>query len=115
VREVAYDPHFFQRSAELLERDGLTMVEFLQASGPMADAYQGFYQDAVEGRLCHTGDPVLAAHIDATAASKTERGWKIRKLNASKRIDATVACVLAAARARHYQPRQVPQVFWMDA
>jgi phage terminase large subunit-like protein len=115
VREVAYDPHFFQRSAELLEQAGITMVEFLQASGPMADAYQGFYQDALEGRLCHNADPVLQAHIDATAATRTERGWKIHKLEASERIDATVACVLACARARHHQPRQAPTVYWMEA
>src|SRR5205823_13864564 len=38
VREVAYDPHFFARSAQLLADEGLTMVEFLAASGPMADA-----------------------------------------------------------------------------
>ena len=38
------------RSAELLARERITMVEFLQASGPMADAYQGFYQLAREGR-----------------------------------------------------------------
>jgi phage terminase large subunit-like protein len=90
------------------------MVEFLQASGPMADAYQGFYQDALEGRLAHNGDPVLAAHIDATAADRTERGWKVRKLKASGRIDATVACVLAAARARHHKPRSGPQIYWME-
>ena len=49
VREVAYDPRYFARSAEILEEAGLTMVEFLQASGPMADAYQAFYQEALEG------------------------------------------------------------------
>jgi phage terminase large subunit-like protein len=113
VREVAYDPRFFQRSAELLEADGLTMVEFLQASGPMADAYQGFYQLACEGQLCHNGDPVLAAHIEATTARKTERGWKLSKLN-GRHIDATVACVLAVARARHQPPPRSPQIYWME-
>jgi phage terminase large subunit-like protein len=114
LREVAYDPHYFQRSAELLEADGLTMVEFLQASGPMAHAYQGFYQLAREGRLAHDGDPVLAAHIEATAARKTERGWKLSKLKSSQHIDGTIACVLAVARAQHHRPAKSPQIFWIE-
>ncbi|HZU78186.1 MAG TPA: terminase TerL endonuclease subunit, partial [Dehalococcoidia bacterium] len=77
LHEVAYDPHFFQRSAELLEAKGLTMIEFLQASGPMRDAYQSFYQLALEGRLAHSGDPVFTRQINGTAAQKTERGWRL--------------------------------------
>ena len=115
IREIAYDPRFFERSAEILEHDRLTMVEFLQASGPMADAYQAFYQAALEGRLAHTGNEILARHIEATAASKTERGWKIRKLKATQPIDGTVACVLAHARAQASTRRKgAPTVYWME-
>ena len=35
----------------------------------------------------------------ATAAEKTDRGWKIRKIRQSQRIDATVAAVIASWRA----------------
>jgi phage terminase large subunit-like protein len=114
VREVAYDPRFFNRSAELLEQAGLTMVEFMQASAPMADAYQSFFQLALEGLLCHNGDPIFASHVEATAADKTERGWKVRKLKSSQRIDATVAAVLAVARAQHHPDNSPPQIFWLD-
>ena len=99
MREVAYDPRYFQRSAELLERSGLTLVEFLAASGPLVDAYQRFYQLAVTGKLAHKDDKVFAAHIAATAARPTERGWKISKLRSPLVIDATVAAVMAVARA----------------
>jgi phage terminase large subunit-like protein len=115
VRAVAYDPRYFDRSAELLERAGLTMIEYLQASAPMGDAYQSFYQLAVEGKLTHDGDPIFAAHIDATAAYKTARGWKINKLKSSQRIDATVAAVLAVARAQHHNHHGPPQIFWLEA
>ena len=64
VSEVAYDPRFFERSAEILERAGLTMVEFLQASSPMADAYQRFYQAANEKRLTSTLNVSLSASTD---------------------------------------------------
>jgi phage terminase large subunit-like protein len=114
VREVAYDPRYFARSAEILESAGLTLVEFLQASGPMADAYQGFYQEALEGRLAHDGDPVFAAHVEAAAAQKSERGWKVYKLKSSQRIDALVAAVLAVARARVNKKSLAPGIFWME-
>jgi phage terminase large subunit-like protein len=114
VREVAYDPRFFERSAEILERAGLTMVEFLQASAPMADAYQRFYQAATEHTLTHDGDPIFAAHVEATAADKSERGWKIRKLKSSQHIDACVAAVLAHARAQLHTNDTAPQIFWLQ-
>lgn len=114
VREVCYDPRFFERSAELLTKKGLTMVEFLQASPPMVDATQRFYQLATEGRLAHNGDPILAAHIHATAAKPAERGWKISKIKQSQAIDATVAAIMAAARADIHKPRRA-SVYWMEA
>jgi phage terminase large subunit-like protein len=114
LREVAYDPRFFERSAQLLAAQGLTMVEFLQASAPMADAYQAFYQAATEHQLTHNGDTIFAAHIEATAADKTERGWKVRKLKSSQHIDACVAAVLASARARLHQPEPGPQIHWLE-
>ena len=115
VREVAYDPRFFERSAEILERAGLTVVEFLQASAPMADAYQRFYQAAHEHRLTHDGDPIFAAHVEATAADKSERGWKICKLKSSQHIDACVAAVLAHGRAQLHTTNVLPQIFWVEA
>ena len=115
VREVAYDPRFFDRSAELLEKNGLTTVEFLQASGPLADACQRFYQLAVQGQLAHSGNDVLAAHIDATAARPSERGWKISKLKSRLAIDATVAAVMAVARADINADGRPPQIFWLES
>jgi phage terminase large subunit-like protein len=114
LREVAYDPRFFERSAQLLSRQGLTMIEFLQASAPMADAYQAFYQAATEHQLTHDGDPIFAAHIEATAADKTERGRKVRKLKSSQHIDACVAAVLASARAQLQRPNSGPQIHWLQ-
>jgi phage terminase large subunit-like protein len=115
IREIAYDPRYFDRSAELLEKAGLTMVEFLQASAPMADAYQAFYQAAIEGTITHDGDEILARHVEATAADKSERGWKIRKLKSSQQIDACVAAVLAHTRARVHKKRSVPQILWLES
>ena len=115
IREVAYDPQYFTRSAQLLQDRGLTMVEYLQGSRPMVEATQVFYQACKEGRLTHDGDPVLAAHIDGAAAYPTEGGWKLRKLNPHQHIDACIAAVLAHNRAHKHKPASSPQIFWMEA
>lgn len=100
VSEVVYDPRFFERSAELLAEAGLAVVAFDQGSAAMADAYQGWYDAVmVDGTVRHGRDRVLGAHVKATAAEKTERGWKVRKLRHLRRIDAHVAAVMARHRA----------------
>ncbi len=75
------------------------MVELIQASGPMAKAWQALYQAVMEKRIVHDGDPDLASHVEAAAADKTERGWQVRKLK-SKKIDALVAAAMAHSRCR---------------
>src|SRR2546423_9358178 len=100
LRELSYDPSYFGRSAETLEHEGIVTVEFLPFSAPMRAAWQAFYQAAVEGKITHDRDPVLAAHVDAAAADRTEAGWKIRKLKSSSRIDALAAAVMAHGRAQ---------------
>ena len=115
VCEVAYDPTFFARSAQTLKDERFTLVEFLPAGQPMADAYQAFYQACMERTITHDGDPVLAAQVAAAAARRTERGWKLYKLKASQPFDACVAAVLAHARVcAQARRRRIPQIFWME-
>lgn len=103
VAEVVYDPRFFERSAQMLAGEGLTLVALEQSSGQMANAYQDWFQAVTEGNLRQPGNPVLTAHVLGTAAEKTDRGWKVRKLRQSQRIDALVAGVLAHYRCRANQ------------
>lgn len=95
IAGLHYDPRFFERSAQTLSGEGVMCVMMPQNSSNMADAYQGFYAAALEGRLVHGGDSVFTSHVLGTAAEQTERGWKIRKLKQSQRIDACVAAVMA--------------------
>ncbi len=115
LAEIAYDPSYFGRSAETLEQEGFTMVEFLPFSAPMRAAWTAFYQAALEGTITHNRDPVLTAHVDAAAADRTESGWKVRKLKSTNRIDALAAAVIAHARAQHDTggDNTGPQVFWL--
>jgi phage terminase large subunit-like protein len=100
VAEVVYDPRYFDTQGENLSDAGLTVAEFPQASGLMADAWQHFYEAAIEKRMRHTGDRVLAAHVEAAAAVLQEHGWAVYKLKSSEPIDALVAAAMARERCQ---------------
>lgn len=110
LRSVAYDPRYFLQSAQKLSDEGFLMVTLEQSSKPMADAYQAFYDAAVERALEHDGDPVFAAHVKATVAKRTDRGWKVSKAQYHRRIDALVAAVMAHYRAAFGQSASVYEV-----
>ena len=98
VQEVAYDPHQFTESAEILAEQGLVMVEYPQTDSRMGPASETLYELIREGRLVHDGDPVLRSHILAAVPAETERGVRISKRKSKKRIDAAVALAMAADR-----------------
>jgi phage terminase large subunit-like protein len=112
VREVGYDPRFFDVPADHMSRAGLTVVEIQQQSSHMADAYQGFYSSATSGELAHDGDPHFAAHADACAAVETERGWKLYKLRGTHPFDAIVAASMAVWRLKVGKAGS-PDIHWM--
>jgi phage terminase large subunit-like protein len=93
---VFYDPRFFERSAQLLDGEGITMVTMPQNSATMADAYQNWYAMLGEGRIIHSGrDETFAAMVLGASAQMTDRGWKVSKIRQRQRIDALVAGVMA--------------------
>jgi phage terminase large subunit-like protein len=99
VREVVYDPRYFDTQGERLAERGLVVAEFPQASAAMADAYQHFYEACLAGTIVHNGDAIFAAHVDAAAAVLTETGWRVYKLRSTNPIDALVAAAMARERA----------------
>lgn len=100
VREVVYDPRYFDTQGEHLADRGLIVGEFPQASAAMADAYQHFYEAAINGTITHDQhDSVFAAHVEAAAAVLTENGWRVYKLRSTNPIDALVAAAMARERA----------------
>lgn len=107
---VLYDPRFFEAIAQQLADEGLPVAPMHQSSAPMADAYQEFYVAARTGVIRHNGDPILAAHVEGTAAKRTERGWQVSKLR-SKKIDACVAACMALYGARRYAMAPTSYVF----
>lgn len=103
--EFAYDPFYFERSAQLLEGEGLAMVEYPQNDSRMVPASQTLYELAVTGQIAHDGDPALARHIANVTPDQRQRGQRISKPRGSKkRIDAAVASAIAVHRAQQAQP-----------
>ena len=99
VRELVYDPRFFERSAQTLSDEGITVAPVDQSSRRMLEAYAAFYQACREERITHDADPVLTQHVESVQGVMTERGWKISRQRL-QRIDAAVAVAMAMWRAQ---------------
>lgn len=93
---VAYDPRFFEGSAQRLRKRGVQCAPVYQSSAQMADVYQAYYRMVREGTIEHSGDPIYTAHVEGTAATLTDRGWRISKLHKRKRIDLVPSGALSA-------------------
>ena len=99
VAEVAYDPAFFERSAQALADDGLPMVEFPQSAQRMVPACQVAYELICSGQVVHDGSPMLADQVQSAVPRQTENGWRLSKGKSKRKIDAAVALVMALSRA----------------
>ena len=98
VCEVVADPRFFDVFLRWLDRAGFTVAEFAQNSGAMRDAEQHFYEAAHAGRITHNGDRVLAAHVAAAVAVKTQSGFRVDNVRNAEPVDALTAVMMARER-----------------
>ncbi len=105
-----FDRVAFGESAEMLEQDGLNMVDVPMTASIMAPPSTTTYELITTGRLIHDGDPILAEHVANTTAILTERGMKVtRSKHGSTRPN--VACVaMVRAVAMALQDAPVPFV-----
>lgn len=95
VDTVAYDPAYFQRSAEVLLDEGLPMAEFSQAASSMVPACQDAYRLICEGLVVHGDDATLTDHVLSAAVRETDTGWRLSKGRSKRKIDACIAMVMA--------------------
>ena len=99
VQEVAYDPAFFQRSAEALSEQGMPMVEFPQSPQRMIPACGHLYEMIVNQRLVHDGSPVFSDQVLSAAQRVKDNGWTLSKGKSKRKIDAVIALAMAVDRA----------------
>jgi phage terminase large subunit-like protein len=99
VQAFAYDPAYFTRSAQILEDEGLPMIEWPQSAQRMVPACQTAYRIITDGTAEHDGDPEFADHILSAATRPTENGWRLSKGKSRRKIDAAIALAIAAHMA----------------
>lgn len=97
VRWIACDPFRWARTYQILEDEGLPVLEFPQSPQRMVPATQRFYEAVVNQQLTHSGDPRLARHIENCTVYTDSRGSRLRKdaRNSPRKIDLAVAAVMA--------------------
>jgi phage terminase large subunit-like protein len=101
VREIVCDPYRWARSYQILEAEGLPVVEFPQSPARMVPATQRFYEAVLNQSVTHSGDPRLARHMDNAKLKVDARGSRLAKesRHSAKKIDLAVAAVMGLDRA----------------
>jgi phage terminase large subunit-like protein len=102
VREVAYDPYLFTRSAQILAAEGLPMVEFRQSPARQTAATNDLRSALVNDQLTHSGDEILRRHVLAATVLESDKGIRIAKAGRSRhapKIDLCTALMMAHSRA----------------
>lgn len=115
--ELGMDPYRWQRSMQILENEGLPMVEYPMGSVErMVKAWKTFYDLALDGGFTHSGDPRLARHVDAMVLkldAKGARPVKDSKMS-TRSIDLGVCAVAGLDRAIWHAEHQAPPVVEWD-
>lgn len=101
IREVAYDRVEFQRSAELLESQGLPMMELPHSPERLSIVSLTLHRLISQGQLAHDGDRVLRSQVLGAVTKETERGWRLLKSADSRAVVAMAVAVHQATQVDH--------------
>ncbi len=102
VVEIGMDPFRWQRSMQVLEDEGLPMLEYPMGSVErMVKAWKAFYDAVLDQTFTHSGDARLARHIDAMVLRIDARGARPTKEHkaSTRHIDLGVCAVAGFERA----------------
>ena len=110
VREILADPYRFEQTlADLAEDEGLPVVEYPTNSlARMIPATKIFYDAVLDATMTHSGNPIMARHLENCVLKEDAKGARITKEYRSSRkfIDAAVAGVIALQRAIAYRDQE---------
>ncbi|POX82190.1 terminase [Mycobacterium kansasii] len=102
VVEIIADPFRWTRTLQALEAEKLPVVEFPHSPARLTAATTDLYSAAVNGRMSHSGDAKLAAHVGAACIIEDARGMRLSKGSRSRtaaKIDLAACLVMAHSRA----------------
>jgi phage terminase large subunit-like protein len=102
VVECVADPFRWTRTLQALEAERIPIVEFPHSPSRLTAATTDPYAAAVNGRMTHSGDAQLAAHVGAAVIVEDARGMRLSKVSRSRtapKIDLAACLVMAHSRA----------------
>ncbi|MBS1691926.1 MAG: terminase [Actinobacteria bacterium] len=102
VVEIVADPFRWTRTLQALESERLPVVEFPHSPARLTAATTDLYSAAVNGRMSHSGNAKLAAHVGAAVIVEDARGMRLSKQSRSRtapKIDLAACLVMAHSRA----------------
>ena len=102
VVEIVADPFRWTRTLQALEAERLPVVEFPHSPSRLTAATTDLFSAATNGRLTHSGDARLAAHVGAAVVTEDARGLRLAKASRSRnarKIDLAACLVMAHSRA----------------
>ncbi|TLP75614.1 terminase [Nesterenkonia sphaerica] len=101
VIEVVCDPFRFARSMQILESEGIPIVEFNQSPSRLTPATRDTLESILAGELTHSGDPDLARHVTNATVIEEARGIRLakEKRGSKRRIDLAACLIMAHSRA----------------
>jgi phage terminase large subunit-like protein len=118
VREIVCDPYRWARTYQVLEDEGLPVVEFPQSPARMVPATQRFYEAVMNKTVTHSGDARLARHLSNCVIRTDSRGSRLSKdaKGSPRKIDLAVSAVMALERACQEPEREPEAQFfsWAD-
>ncbi|WP_099025624.1 terminase large subunit domain-containing protein [Mycolicibacterium palauense] len=112
VREVAFDPAYFTRSAAVLAAEGLPMVVFAQSPPRQTAATNDLHSSALAGLFTHSGNADLRRHVLNATVLESDKGIRLAKTSRSKhapKIDLATALMMAHSRATWLASQQKPR------
>lgn len=102
VVEIGMDPYRWQRSMQVLEDEGLPLIEYpMAAVERMVKAWKLFYDSVLDGTFTHSGDPRLARHVENMVLKYDTRGARPTKESkaSTRHIDLGICAVAGLERA----------------
>lgn len=107
----AYDPAWFERSAQALSDDGVAMLEVPQSAARMVPACGHAYELIASGRLRHDFDDVPSKQVVNAVPKASGEGWRLTKGRAKRKVDTAIALVIAVDEATRSAPAEAESVY----
>lgn len=111
IQAIGFEPRAFKPVAEMLEGEGMELVEFPQTLERMAQASARLYDLITSETLAHDGSVEFRAQVLAGMARKSEREWRVAEdPNSPGSAVALIALAIASVLA---ETAEETKTYWV--